>query len=379
MCVIKMKRKNRILDKNLLLYKKEKAFELLDLNQYVDLGLLSILMFKHPYRMHKFHLQENSEQEGFWVKSNNKNKARIILGEEFNPCVYRGQNCDFGKLTPSFQRKDMDNELNRCIAYIQREEFKRLFKTTPYYQILTQLQVRECHFEFDLEALAQHYDFKSNYIDISKDIKVALFFAYTEYKNGKYYPIENFSKYETPPVLYTANYYELLFFEDKMLQPVGFQAALRPQMQKAMALNIGLNSDAYKHFIKTQLKPNKKFAEWIYNYFDGGKALFPDEPVQVLRNMVVNKVELTKSLFYKYCQIYKVDSKVLSEELINAGYIITDFKIEINADLKKSIEEDIYQRILPWLKTHIFCRKVKLPKENEEHMYIQMFPELPKI
>ena len=47
--------------------------------------------------------------------------------------------------------------------------------------------------------------------------------------------------------------------------------------------------------------------------------MFPDEPVQVLRNMVVNKVELTKSLFYKYCQIYKVDSKVLSDELINAG------------------------------------------------------------
>lgn len=48
-------------------------------------------------------------------------------------------------------------------------------------------------FEFDLEALAQHYNFKTNYLDVTRDREVVEFFAYTYIDdNGKYQPRTDF-------------------------------------------------------------------------------------------------------------------------------------------------------------------------------------------
>lgn len=148
---------------------------------------------------------------------------------------------------------------------------------TPYYQ-LQNIKVIDCNFEFDLEALAQHYEFKTNYIDLTKNIEVAEFFAYTYLDdNMNYQPISDFKQYH--PHIYRARISDLMSYNKNILTIVGFQAALRPLRQTAMAINLSngnktIKDDIFEE-IEIELTPEKakQKAFDIYNKFEGGKKL----------------------------------------------------------------------------------------------------------
>lgn len=122
-------------------------------------------------------VQQNIPQElalGTFVKIAS-GKWGVLLGDEFQPQVYRGQNKDFPSFSSSFAR--LENDFSRMIAWIQRKEFKSFFIKTPYYTRCREFSVLDCKYDFDFEAIFQHYGFKSSYIDITKDLFVALFFC----------------------------------------------------------------------------------------------------------------------------------------------------------------------------------------------------------
>jgi hypothetical protein len=78
-------------------------------------------------------------------------------------------------------------------------------------------------FEFDLEALAQHYNFKTNYLDVTRDIEVAEFFAYTYIDDtGKYQPITNFDSNNYKLHLYRVNIYDVMRYKPNLLKIVEF-------------------------------------------------------------------------------------------------------------------------------------------------------------
>jgi len=138
---------------------------------------------------------------GLFMKTSDKT-FRIMLGNEANPFLYRGENNINDKFLPSFQRP-MD-EKERIIEWIRKEQFKKAFKKTPYFNRLSQMEVYGNKFEFDLEALAQHYEFKTNYLDVTRNREVAEFFAYTYLDEDKrYQPISDFTQYK--PCLYLLN------------------------------------------------------------------------------------------------------------------------------------------------------------------------------
>ena len=45
----------------------------------------------------------------------------------------------------------------------------------PYYMLLRRLSVMGHFFEFDLDAVAQHYEFATNYLDVTKDVSCLLY------------------------------------------------------------------------------------------------------------------------------------------------------------------------------------------------------------
>ncbi len=369
-----MKRKNRVLNKDLMLVPKSEIFDLVSTEDFITQASISILMTKNLDYMHKFGMKEDPSKQGYCVRTNRG--FRIILGREFKPCLYRGQNKDYGNFMPSYCRNFDDhinkNEVLKCIAYIKKEEFKKVFKQTPYYKVLTQLQIMDYNFEFDLEALAQHYDFKTYYTDVTKDINVALFFAYTDCKDGKYFPVTDFKTYE--PTLYISNFVPLLTINN-VLKTVGFQSALRPLRQSAMALDLSNSNDPYSHFRKITLKPSEKIAKRIFDKYNQGKDLFPDEPINEIKELIINKKELSKSLFYNYCNSNKYSSENLKKDILAKGYLLEDSKLELNQDLYSKIEKEIYETIIPWIKQNITYRNIKRHKTNTDKIYVDIFPK----
>lgn len=350
---------------NIILAPKDKIYDLVSLSDFIDQSLISMFMFKNPSIMYGFGIKEDYAKEGFFVRD--KNNAKIILGREYNPCIYRGENKDYGGFVPSYSReKYTKNKELHCIEYIKREEFKIIFKETPYYKIISKLQIMGYNFEFDLDAIAQHYNFATNYIDVTKDIKIALFFAYTDYdaSSGKYFPVEDFSIYK--PTLYVSNF--ALLEMTNVLNTVGFQAVLRPQVQYAMAIDVK-NNTGTSNFRKIELTQNADIAYGLYNSFHNGEDLFPDEPVTRLQQIVRNRKSLNMALFCRYCDLYKKDSNDLLK-ILSDKYSIDSSLPSFDTDLKNKMQTDTVEKLIPWIVKNISYRRIKRPKENEKEYFI---------
>lgn len=346
------------------------GFELITMQDYQQMGRLSILATKGLHFMLPFRLNTDSTKTGFFIKSEN-NKAKILLGGEFEPCIFRGQNNDYEKFIPSFQRKELiENPAKHCAEYIKREEFKNYFKLTPYYQILSGMKIMDYYFEFDLDAIAQHYEFATDYLDVTKDILTALFFAYTYCIDGSYYPVDNFEKYN--PTLYISNF--ALLARENNLTAVGFQAVSRPQRQTAMALKIdNPNSNVKADFRIISLPRSAEIAHAVYNSFKQGKTLFPEEPIQVIQKRIRKRKYLNEQLFKEYCQKFDKNESEL-RELLSRDYIINNSTLDIDTDLFLKMTGEIYDKLIPWIKKNIFYRTVKRGDKESDKMYISINP-----
>lgn len=352
---------------SIILKPQDNIFDLVGLFDIITPALVSSMITKNVSILHIPHMKEDLSKKGFFVKTNDK-KAKIVLGREFDPCMYRGQCNDF-EFIPKFQR--INNEVNQCIEYIKREEFKELFKKTPYYKVLTKIQMMGYRFDIDLDAIAQHYDFATNYLDITKDIKTALFFAYTDCINGNYFPIENFKEYH--PHLYIANF---AFLEmNNLLTTVGFQGVLRPQKQLAMALDTSNAKNNIKsYFHKVKLVPDRDVAYGIFKSFNDGRDLFPDEPINNLSLKIKNNSILSNKFFEKYCKLFQKDPSTILKEL-EKNYELKNNNYELESDLLLKMEHECTDKLLLWIVDNISYRKIKHPNNINDYVYIDAAPQ----
>ena len=119
---------------------------------------------------------------GSYICDDIDHKLGIYIGRQTNPYIYRGENKLYRKFTPSAQRNKQKTDTDKCkqcVNWIKKQEFIEFFKSTPYFNRIEGFSVYDFLFHFDFEALAQHYEFISNYIDITTYLHIAMFFAYT--------------------------------------------------------------------------------------------------------------------------------------------------------------------------------------------------------
>ena len=302
---------------------------------------------------------DNKQFDGFFVETNT-NEFGIILGNEFNPFIYRGQNKDFPTFKASADRYDFsktEDIVQKCIDYVKKQEFLALFKITPYYLRCQKFKVLNCSFKFDLEAVAQHYDFISNYLDITRDLMIALFFAYTyrDKKNGNYYPITDFNKYS--PTLYIGNLSNIYKNYPNNVKIIGFQSLLRPHLQKAMAIKIDNSNNIKDLFTKVELPKNAVFSNEVFHKMNEGKSLFPLE----FMNNISKEITINKNLQSKYvkefCETENQKHEMIQNELKNSGYTITDKEWEIPKNVRYYMNKDI-DEMIGYLNHKIGFRKV---------------------
>lgn len=282
----------------------------------------------------------------------------IMIGRINNPYIYRGQNINYAKLIPTALRDDQKNIVTNCVSWVQKQEFLEFFKTTPYYKRCKTFQVFDCVYDFDLEAVAQHYGFISNYIDVTKEMYIAMFFAYTQYdfEKDEYFPIQDFTNYS--PVLYVGNIKDIYKDYNNAFKIVGFQSVLRPRLQHAMALD-ATNPDLKSKFEIIELPKSPTMALGIYNQFRNGETIFPKDYISFIAKTIRNSEKLNKNFVQEYCSLNKIEYRNLSERLQNKGFRLIDIEYKANSYDEYMMNRDLDDWILPTINQYIavFCSK----------------------
>lgn len=289
--------------------------------------------------------------QGVFIDSGN-NKFGIMPGHEYSPFIFRGQNRDFPHFLPSAKRFDFENideRIRHCIEWVNKKEFLETFELTPYYHRCRKFQVVNCKYDFNLEAIAQHYEFISNYIDLTRDLNVALFFAYTFYDkhSQSYRPVDDFTFYS--PTLYVSNLKTWSSATTEKLRAISFQALLRPHVQKALALDMQNIDEKELKFKKYELPKSQAFASEVFYNCKRGNIYFPNDIIGRLEYQIKNEKMLRNSYFYEYCNAHSCNSDLLREQLLKSDYRFTDEPFCFDEAASRYMNNEIDNGIIPFL------------------------------
>ena len=258
---------------------------------------MKLLVFKMDYPC----VSHNGQDCGVMMSTNpnifhpigiDKNHFRFMSGPEMHLKYYRGQNQFY---EPCYTSKYRINSIEKKqIAEKKKEKFINLLKTHPIIKELETIQILDLSYSTDYEGLAQHYGFATEYIHITNDKDVAMFFACTSFSNGQYHII----KEDREVVLYIIN----MLHQDAQdrLNIVGAHAIPRPAEQKAFSINLkqkeNLNNLSFVEYEK--IICTHKISKYYFDLFDGGAKLFPQDIIEK-KAQQINQNYDKKSYFAK--------------------------------------------------------------------------------
>ena len=136
---------------------------------------------------------------------------------------------------------------------------------------------------FDETAVAQHYGLPTGYVDLSQSLDVSTFFACCKWDSNseEWRPVG-----DGEGVIYMV---DVRHPDCVTVKPVCLQAFPRPSEQWAWAHKIEMSQDfdMFPHVRKFMFRHDFAASERILNRFDGGAALFPQDPLSRVANMIM--------------------------------------------------------------------------------------------
>ncbi len=296
---------------------------------------------------------------GSFVCDNIDHKLGIYIGRQTNPYIYRGENKLYKDFVPSAQRNKQNTnkkKAQQCIDWIKKQEFIEFFKSTPYFSRIDGFTVYDFAFHFDFEALAQHYEFISDYIDITTFLNTAMFFAYSYYNKEEkcYKPISDFNKYK--PTLYIANLVDIYKACKDDLKLIGFQAAYRPRLQHAMAIDVSNNKNIEQHFHKVNLPRDAHMAREIFENFNNGSSLLPNDFLSIKANQIRTDLNLNEKYFAEYCKDNNLEENKYKKIITKLGYQLNNVQYTYNKFDDYMMNREIDDYMFPFLNNNIAVR-----------------------
>lgn len=224
---------------------------------------------------------------------------------------YRGENGFYGSSKPGIFRGvngPYDNEL--FIRHLRMDE-------CGYFMEEFQAVKEWDYSDVNHLAIMQHYGMKTYMMDVTSDIRIALFFACCEWSNGKWIPLShsktisrNAREYISKlggdsryGILYRCpqDIMDLKWLCDKnrfkeMIIPVGYQPFMRCKTQSAyMLLTTDYDFDLLtcRDFEKIRFELTPELCEWIYEEMHQGADIYPSDDIPDL-NRYIEAVSHTK-------------------------------------------------------------------------------------
>jgi hypothetical protein len=248
---------------------------------------------------------------------------------------------------PSIYR-DNPSSVNLFEARLKQCEFESVIKKHPAVRDISQQGGL-----ISYTGLAQHYRFKTDFLDATSDPIVAAFFAVCCWSDAeaRYLPIGQSDKrgvlMKTPSIVFNS----MNLTEIPKLQPIGLQPFPRPGSQKAYAVQLDYGENYPAHCMLFQ--HTKSGSEYIYNLFEGGEKLFPPDPLQEKAHEILSgtvfAIETIDAVFSRYDFPEKADyylEKLGFETKESSVYDFTDdeltqFQNEWDSEGRKQFQKQV--------------------------------------
>lgn len=207
------------------------------------------------------------------------------------PELYRGEICDYG-VTSGYSSLGRFIRNQRCNN--DEEKYIQFFigqmRIICFHGFLTLFRQ---YIDFPFGAplggiIAQHYGLDTQFLDVTDDVKVALFFACCKnIGNNKYRPIteSDLNDLGTQAVLYFGN--------DDFAKIIGYQPFCRCHKQRGYYIDTDIISQCWNQCMLSTIGYTKcffdrtpKLSKRIFEEFDGGKALFPEDGLSQFSNEI---------------------------------------------------------------------------------------------
>lgn len=260
----------------------------------------------------------------------NKNGEKILFPNNKKlPYIYRGQNCDFSP-TPSLYR-NFQSSTSIFVERMKQVEFEIMLKEHP---IVKEFFIKN-KFHVDYIGLAQHYGLKTNVLDFTDNIDIAIFFAMCLFdkKTNSY----SFSKHTgtNRAILYIK---VIIGFKEyvsgQKINVIGLQPFVRPGLQRGYSVSLMKNEELKA--VKYSFDYTSKYSEYYYNKFEQGKKIWVDDILSLKVKEFENKKTYSSDVFdltySRYanndCSKHKFFNKLLKMGInINKNNSIMDFDI----------------------------------------------------
>lgn len=233
----------------------------------------------------------------------------VVVVQESGPFFCRGESKIYPSTKSTWDRFTPQNERERSVfAFVEDMRLSELS------MLFSKLKTVECskRSEFNFSAVAQHYGFKTNFLDITNRLRVALFFACCIKEKDK--PWRPLNKHDYIATDSADGRYGVLFIQNRfkcgtnLIMPIGYQPFLRCHFQYGYFIPMRSEwdlQDAASGFTILYFKHDEKFCRYIFDLNEAGRSTYPDNTDSIFIP-TVDKIRETTSFSKKaFDIIYK--------------------------------------------------------------------------
>lgn len=304
------------------------------------------------------------------IKSERTNKLFVVPAVNDFSLLFRGQAKEINPCLPSLHRNS-PSPLQVFIERMRLVEFERLLDTHPLVKFY-----KSKSFSLSTEGLAQHYGLKTEVMDFTSDIDIAIFFAICPYDcetDSYVLPSESTPHrgiiYILNPHIYDSsllNNNEVEIFNDR-IQPIGLQSFERPGIQKGYGIHLP-SGQALKRVRVFDFEYTMEEAKEYHRKFTEQSVLWVKEELIRPVKELSNKNCFTPSIFKETWQRFPIESLTKSQCIKNLDRI---YGVRISQDAKyvqfnvDEVEEEILKARWNKYTNRVVTRRILSFNEGE--------------